>query len=112
MQQVVMHIQQTEDRNPDGTFFGGGSNHSLGRYLNGCVKIQLSGCATRSDRAVSREWRFNAILPHTAEMKRNGFFNPPKGDINRFTGRNTARKIGHRRTPIAIWVSVNANEVL
>ncbi len=61
---------------------------------------------------MSRQWWSQAILAHAFDMEGDRSFDSPEGDINCFSGCDTARKIGDRGTPIAIRISVNSNQVL
>ncbi|MEX1130291.1 MAG: hypothetical protein WD227_11120 [Vicinamibacterales bacterium] len=45
-------------------------------------------------------------------MKLDGSFDPPQRAVDGLARGNAARKIWNRRTPVAVWITIDTNKVL
>src|SRR5258707_11163090 len=85
---------------------------SSGRDFNRRKEVHAAGRADWLDRTMSWPRQRQAILSHPADVERYCFFNSAEGLVNSFPGCNTTRQVGNRRTPIAVRILVDANQVL
>ena len=84
----------------------------LGCYLNCREEIHLTRGTPRGYDTMSRPRRPQTVFTHTAnvDLKRPG--DAAKSLVNGLPGCDTTRQVRNRRSPIAIWVLVDANQVL
>lgn len=90
----------------------GGCSGLSGRHFNRGVKIDLPRLPTRCDRAVAGAWNGQSILPKPTYVEFDRPFDPAQCAVDGLARRNAARKIRNRRTPIAVWITVDTHKVL
>src|SRR5437016_7367523 len=68
--------------------------------------------AVRPNRALPWARRGAAVGPHTLEMQRDGALDATECRIDGLTRRDAAREVGDRRSPVAVGLFVEPDEIL
>jgi hypothetical protein len=84
----------------------------LGRDFDCGVKINGAGIASRCHRTVPRTRDRKAIFAQTAHMNLDGALDSTKRRIDGSAGGDTTGEIWDRRSPVAVRISIDPDEVL